>query len=329
MRCNRQSRIGAVLLAAIVAAGVTLHCHADAILSEDVGNLTWKYTVTNGAARVYGGHLKTAIGWTAGDVVIPDMLGGLTVKAIGSYAFFELGKMTSLEIPESVETIEFYACRGCSNLVTATLPSNLTTLGDAVFFNCQKLDVGRIPDSVTSMGRDTFWGCKSMRSVKFSAKVRDLDTMTCYNCDSLTEVRLQQLPVTRIRRPPVWIHRLRQRLSQLPVAHDGKDSPGHPLRQSRVVRRVSDPHGHSRRGRQCSVQVHRRRTLRCHRHGACRVACRAPASRGSSDGRAHRRPCLRLDVRQVGDIDPGGCGSFRTRLCRPASRRAGSSRGPR
>ncbi len=165
---------------------------ADEIFSEDVGNLTWKYTVTNGAARVYGGHLNTAVGWTTGDVVIPDTLGGLTVKAIGSYAFFELGQITSLKIPESVESIEFYACRGCSNLVTATLPSNLTTLGDAVFFNCQKLDVGRIPDSVTSMGRDTFWGCKSMRSVKFSAHVGNLDTMTCYNCDSLTEVSIPE-----------------------------------------------------------------------------------------------------------------------------------------
>ena len=190
MVCNRQSRLRVVLLAAIVAAGATLHCHADAILSEDVGNLTWKYTVTNGAARVYGGHMKTAIGWTAGEVAIPDTLGGLTVKAIGSYAFFELGEMTSLKIPECVETIEFYACRGCTNLVTATLPSNLTTLGNAVFFNCSKLDVGYIPDSVTSMGRDTFWGCTSMRTVKFSSHVGDIGAMTCYNCDSLTEVTI-------------------------------------------------------------------------------------------------------------------------------------------
>lgn len=192
MICRLQSRLRVVLLAAIVAAGAASHAWADMILSETVGNLTWKYTVTNGAARVYGGHLKTAIGWTTGDVVIPDTLGGLTVKAIGSYAFFELGQMTSLKIPQSVESIEFYACRGCSNLVTATLPSNLMTLGNAVFFGCEKLDVGRIPDSVTSMGRDTFWGCKSMRSVKFSSHVGNLDTMTCYNCDSLTEVSIPE-----------------------------------------------------------------------------------------------------------------------------------------
>ena len=190
MMCNRQSRLRAVLLAAIVAAGAALHSLADVILSEDIGSLTWKYTVTNGTARIYGGHMKTAIGWTAGEVAIPGSLGGLTVKAIGSYAFFELGEMTSLIIPASVETIEFYACRDCTNLVTATLPSNLTTLGNAVFHNCSKLDAGYIPDSVTSMGRDTFWGCKSMRTVKFSSHVSDLGAMTCYNCDSLMEVTI-------------------------------------------------------------------------------------------------------------------------------------------
>ncbi len=163
---------------------------ADEILSEDVGTLTWKYTITNGAARVYGGHMQTAIGWTSGAVVIPDTLAGLPVKAIGSYAFFQLGQMTSLEIPDSVESIEFYACRGCTNLVTATLPPNLTTMGNGVFAGCQKLEVGCIPDSVTSMGRDTFWGCKSMGSVKFSSQVRDLGAMTCFDCDSLTEVSI-------------------------------------------------------------------------------------------------------------------------------------------
>ena len=185
----RRAWVRAVLCFLFAAAGVATFA-ADEILSEDVGNLTWKYTVANGGARVYGGHMQSAIGWTSGAVVIPDALGGLPVKAIGSYAFFELGQMASLKIPESVESIEFYACRGCTNLVTAALPSNLTTLGNAVFFNCQKLEVGYIPDSVTSMGRDMFWGCKSMRSVKFSSQVKDLGAMTCYDCDSLTEVSI-------------------------------------------------------------------------------------------------------------------------------------------
>ena len=176
----------------MLVAGVALSSRADDILSEDIGNLTWKYTVSNGTARVYGGHMKTAIGWTTGSIVVPSTLGGLPVTAIGSYAFFEMTEITSLTIPEGVETIEFYACRGCSGLQYVSLPTTLRTMGNAVFCGCESLLAGSIPDSVTSMGRDTFWGCKAMTSVKFSRNVTSLGTMTCYNCDSLTEVTVPE-----------------------------------------------------------------------------------------------------------------------------------------
>ena len=181
-----------IFLSIALSIGAVFTSWADDILSEDIGNLTWKYTVSNGTARVYGGHMKTAIGWTTGEVVVPDMLGGLPVTVIGSYAFYEMTGISSLIIPEGVETIEFYACRGCSGLQSVSLPSTLKTMGNAVFCKCESLLAGSIPDSVTSMGRDTFWGCKAMTSVKFSENVTSLGTMTCYNCDSLTEVTVPE-----------------------------------------------------------------------------------------------------------------------------------------
>ena len=115
---------------AAVCMGMALPLHADEIFTEDVGYITWKYTVTNGAARVYGGHMKTAIGWTAGDVVVPDTLGGLRVKAIGSYAFFELGEITSLKMPDSVESIEYYAFRNCSSTAFSTSDATICPYWD-------------------------------------------------------------------------------------------------------------------------------------------------------------------------------------------------------
>lgn len=119
-----------LLMLAAVCMGMALPLYADEIFTEDVGNITWKYTVTNGAARVYGGHMKTAIGWTAGDVVVPDTLGGLRVKAIGSYAFFELGEITSLTMPDSVESIEYYAFRNCSSTAFSTSDATICPYWD-------------------------------------------------------------------------------------------------------------------------------------------------------------------------------------------------------
>ena len=187
----------AVHAVAIFAAGLGLCVQAETLLSEDVGNLTWTYVVEDGKAKVWGGSMKPAIGWTVGAVEVPGTLGGLPVTAIGSYAFFEMTGITSLKVPEGVETIEFYACRGCTNLQSVTLPATLRVMGNAVFHNCAKLEAGEIPDAVTSMGRDTFWRCKSMRTVKFSPQVTELGAMTCYDCDSLTEVTIPDI-VTNI-----------------------------------------------------------------------------------------------------------------------------------
>ena len=158
---------------------------------ETVGGVSWSYVIEDGCAKVTNTGMTPAIDpLTTGAVVVPDTLGSCPVTAIGSYAFYQMTGLTSLAIPDGVEEIEYYACRGCTNLESVSLPSTLTTMGNAVFSDCQSLKVGHIPDSVTSMGRDTFWGCTSMTSVKFSANVASLDAMTCYNCDSLTSVEI-------------------------------------------------------------------------------------------------------------------------------------------
>lgn len=158
---------------------------------ETVDGINWSFVTNGGKAKVTNKRMHTAIdASTTGAVVVPDTLGGCPVTAIGAYAFFQMPGITSLTIPEGVEEIEYYACRGCTNLETVSLPSTLRSIGNAVFFNCQSLKVGHIPDSVTSMGSETFSGCRSMTSVKFSANVNSLGTMTCYNCSNLTNVTI-------------------------------------------------------------------------------------------------------------------------------------------
>ena len=184
------NRLRAILFAALVAAVVAADVVSPSDLRyETVNGISWSYVVDGGKAKVTNWNMNPAVpSTTTGAVSVPDTLGGFPVTAIGSYAFYNISGITSLTVPEGVETIEFYACRYCKGLESVSLPSTLTTMGDAVFFGCESLRTGSIPDSVTSMGRDTFWGCKAMTAVKFSANVTTLGAMTCYNCDRLTEV---------------------------------------------------------------------------------------------------------------------------------------------
>ena len=178
------------MLAAVVIAGMITGVGAAEIQTENVDGLTWQFTIENGRARIYGGLLKSAIGMTSGHVEVPGTLGGCPVKIVGSYAFNDQKDITSVSIPEGVEEIEFYACRGCSGLKSISLPSTIRTMGNAVFTGCTNLLVGVIPDSVTAMGRDMFYNCMSMTNVVFSPNVRSLGAMTCYHCDRLTHVEI-------------------------------------------------------------------------------------------------------------------------------------------
>ena len=190
-RGARCARLGRAV--AIMAAGLALTTWGAVLPQnlryETVDGIQWSYVIDDGKAKVTNWNMNPAIdSSTTGAIVVPDSLGGCPVTAIGAYAFYQMTGITSLAIPEGVEEIEYYACRGCTGLKSVSLPSTLTTIGNGVFTDCQRLEAGILPDSVTSMGRDTFWGCTSMTSVTFSANVASLDTMTCYNCDSLTNV---------------------------------------------------------------------------------------------------------------------------------------------
>lgn len=87
------------------------------------------------------------------DIVIPEILDGLTVISIGSEAFHNKN-LTSVEIPISVTSIEESAF-WLNNLTEVEIPSSVTTIGNGAFNNNQLASV-EIADSVTSIGEYAF-----------------------------------------------------------------------------------------------------------------------------------------------------------------------------
>ena len=120
-----------------------------------------------------------------GDVVIPDDEGIIT---IGAYAFshfyldnemyvekdengyydIDLKKraigndtITSVVIPEGVETVEKYAFYNCSALVKVTLPESCETISTAAFNNCKLLENVNF-ENVNIIYDMAFMGCESL-----------------------------------------------------------------------------------------------------------------------------------------------------------------------
>ena len=87
----------------------------------------------------------------SGDVVIPDTLGGYPVVEIGWYAFDDCVDLTSVSIPDSVETIYDGAFCRCKGLVSVKMPDSLTSIGEGAFSVCESLTSVEILMLLTSV----------------------------------------------------------------------------------------------------------------------------------------------------------------------------------
>ena len=109
-------------------------------------------------------------------------------KLIADYAFSNCARLTSVEIPDSVETIGAHAFYYCSSLTSVVIPNSVTSIGDGAFYNCSSLTSVVIPDSVTTIGEDAFGGCGSLTSVIIPDSVMTIGEWAFGYCKSLTSV---------------------------------------------------------------------------------------------------------------------------------------------
>ena len=61
------------------------------------------------------------------------------VKCIPVGAFKDCDTITSIILPESLESIKSYAFNNCSALTSITIPDSVTTIGDYAFWDCDSL----------------------------------------------------------------------------------------------------------------------------------------------------------------------------------------------
>lgn len=121
--------------------------------------------------------------WAIDKVVLPP-----TLKKIGTYAFQETS-LTSVNIPDNVETIEEYAFSRAKQLQEVHLPDSLTSLGRYAFSSCRSLRTVKIPTKLKEIPWYTFDGCKSLQSVELHDSITGFGDYSFRNCD-LREITL-------------------------------------------------------------------------------------------------------------------------------------------
>ena len=129
-------------------------------------------------------------GTASGDLVLPEMLGGKKVTAIGDKAFRDCRNLTgSLTIPSGVTSIGAFAFRNCQNLTGGlTIPSGVTTIGESAFENCENLTGNlTIPSNVTNIGESAFKNCKNLTGgLIIPSGITTVGKWAFRNCQNLT-----------------------------------------------------------------------------------------------------------------------------------------------
>ena len=189
----------------------------------DASGIIWTYTISNGEVSLGGGHPNnTAIPQTTPGVVnIPSSLGGYPVTSIGECAFFRCKDITSVTIPDSVTSIDYWALAGCS-FTEVCIPKSVTNIAYGAFSEdayivsffvdesnpAYKSQDGLllskdgtilvhgvngdviVPDTVTTIAEEAFYVRIGLTSIEIPKSVTNIGTSAFCYCYGLVEVTI-------------------------------------------------------------------------------------------------------------------------------------------
>ena len=126
---------------------------------------------------------------TGTDYTVPG-----SVQTIGPYAFYEIGSLTTLNLPEgkALTTIEDNGISNCTLLANVNIPSTLRNLGVGFLFN-SKITSAVIPEGVEYLEHASLAWCPNLTRVEFPASFKRTTSSILYRCPALTEVTCKAL----------------------------------------------------------------------------------------------------------------------------------------
>jgi len=136
---------------------------------------------------------------------------GHGIEEIGPNAFEGHYEIKTVDIPDSVTYIGWYAFRDCTGLESVSLPVSLKEIGPGAFYDaellghvefpeglgvihyaafsgCKLLTFDSLPQSLKGIGASAFKDCDSLVTVEIPVGVRSLEEWVFGNCENLTDV---------------------------------------------------------------------------------------------------------------------------------------------
>ena len=124
------------------------------------------------------------------DIVIPRMYKGKKVTGIGAMAFYNCTNLETIELPDTIKSIETAAFLQCTNLKSIKIPEGLTSIKADAFDECRSLTNIELPNSVTYIGDYAFYNCQNLRNVELSNNLISIGKEAFYSCYNLRNIEI-------------------------------------------------------------------------------------------------------------------------------------------
>lgn len=123
----------------------------------------------------------------SGHLVIPSELGGCPVISVDN--MLSSPEITSVDIPETVTSIEDWAFHSCQKLETVKLSEGLRRIGTRAFRTCTSLTNINLPESLIEIGDQAFCDCRSLNGdLIFSDNVIRIGEEAFASCSNIDNV---------------------------------------------------------------------------------------------------------------------------------------------
>lgn len=141
-----------------------------------------RFSIKNGTRFIMYGAFTGCKNLTS--IVIPE-----GVETLPQECFNGDSSLSSVKLPSTLKIIDETVFYGCDSLTTISIPESVTTFKDTAFFNCGLVEV-TIPNHVVNLGIEVFDGCDYLQKATIGSAHTIIPELTFYRCKSLSDVSI-------------------------------------------------------------------------------------------------------------------------------------------
>ena len=141
------------------------------------------FSSTNISSAVFPRHVKSIREWTfykcnlLTSVTVPE-----TVDSIDEGAFMGSWRLSEVKIlGSSLQSIGKSAFKDCQSLSSINVPNSVKEIGDSAFLRCRSLSYVNIPPTLSFLG-SAFRDCRNLRKVNLPDDLSEIRDETFYHC---------------------------------------------------------------------------------------------------------------------------------------------------